>query len=256
VVVRVTRVLAAMAGLYELPTTGGPTSPRFRRYVELGRQRLPVSGYNPMTSKEVLVTIQALLASDAEDLVEQTANLWAPQLGFVDDAELVVTVATPGMWTDQLATEIEHRLIGRTWRQVLFWAGEPVSAPSVVARATEQIVRAGWTVVHGPPATLAHAAGQEGLATALGRSADIPRLGNPDPAVRAALDAFGDDTSLSTMVAVLFGDDAARALGWTPLGFETDAGLQYSSAAASRALRVTPAGELLRASWSPRTSER
>jgi hypothetical protein len=62
----------------------------------------PVHGYNPMTSKPVIDTIEALIDMRAEDRLETVANQTAH-----------ITVATPGMWTDRLATEVEHRLLAK-----------------------------------------------------------------------------------------------------------------------------------------------
>jgi hypothetical protein len=248
--VQVVPTLSAMAGVYQLSTKGGPASPRFGAYVELGRSGLPVSGYNPMTSKDVLGTIEALLDIEAERVVQDTADRWAEPLGLVDDVEMSVTVAFPGMWTDRLATEIEHRLLGCTWSQVLVWVDDTVSADAIVAQASAQLVRAAWTRLHGPPATLADAAGQEGLAAALGGTVEDGSVGRGDPAVAEALDVLGDDPSLGTMVAVLYGDDAAQALGWTPLGLDDHAGLRHCAATTSAALGSREIAELLRSRWS------
>jgi hypothetical protein len=248
--VQVVPTLSAMAGVYQLSTKGGPSSPRFGAYVDLGRSGLPVSGYNPMTSNDVLGTIEALLEIDAERVVQDTARRWVEPLGLVDDVEMWITVATPGMWTDRLATEIEHRLLGRSWSQVLVWADESVSPDAVVAQAAAQLVRAAWTRLHGPPAILADAAAQEGLAAALGGTVEDGSVGRRDSAVAEALDVLGDDPSLATMVAVLYGDDAAQALGWMPLGLDDHAGLRHCTATASAALGSRDIADLLRSRWS------
>jgi hypothetical protein len=49
--VRVVPTLAAMADIHRLPR-----EERFDAYAALGRLGLPVAGYNPMTSKDVLGT--------------------------------------------------------------------------------------------------------------------------------------------------------------------------------------------------------
>ncbi len=248
--VRVLPTLAAMREVYELSTEGGPASPRFTRYVELGLARVPVAGYNPMTSKDVLGTIQSLLDIDAEQLLAATAADWAAPLGLPDLA-LSVTVATPGMWTDRRATEVEHRLLAHAWPSVLVWTGDDVTAETFVAAVMAQLVRAAWVTNHGPPATLADAAGQEGLAAAM---TDEP--GRADADVAEALEVFGADTALGTMVAVLDGDDAAISLGWTPLGIGPDAGRGHCAAAARAALDHEPVGDLVRARWSPALVDR
>lgn len=138
---------------------------------------------------------------------------------------------------------------------MLVWADETVSSDVIVAQAAAQLVRAAWTRLHGPPATLADAAGQEGLAAALGGSVEDGSVedgsvGRGDSAVAEALDVLAEDPSLGTMVAVLYGDDAAQALGWMPLGLDDHAGLRHFAATASAALGSREIAELLRSRWS------
>src|SRR5687768_193541 len=96
--VRIVPTLSAMAEVYRLSTEGGPESPRFQRFVELAKDGAPVSGFNPMTAKDALGTVEALLAIDAEDKAKDTANQYAEELGIEDDLDLAITVATPGLW--------------------------------------------------------------------------------------------------------------------------------------------------------------
>jgi len=260
--VRIVPTLSAMAKVYRLPTDGGPESPRFRRYVELAKDGAPVAGYNPMTGKDALGTVEALLAIDAEDKAKDTANLYAEELGIADDVDLSITVATPGAWTDRLATEIEHRLGGRRWKEIVLWTGEDVGEGNLRAVATAQTVRVGWALLHRPPRSVAHAAGQEGLAGAVVDAAaagvgepPVPPVDDPaDRSVAAALDVFGDETDLSSRAALLYGDEVARQFGWMPLGVQPSAGYGYAKARATVALKDRSAKELLRDAWTPGTT--
>jgi hypothetical protein len=253
-----------MADVYRLSTEGGPDSPRFQRFVELARDGAPVSGYNPMTSKDALGTVEALLAIDAEDKAKDTANHLAEELGLDEDVDLGITVATPGLWTDRLATEIEHRLGGRRWREIVFWTGEDADEAAVQAATRAQCVRVGWAVLHRPPRRVKHAAGQEGLAAAIAADGDqdAPTAADAgaerpedaeagDRSVAAALDVFADETELSSRAALLYGDEVARQFGWMPLGVKPNAGYAYCRAKAAEALKETPAKELLRDAWTP-----
>lgn len=133
--IEVIRTLEAMADVYRLPSPGGARSPRFRAYAALAEQRLPVHGYNPMTSKPVLDTVEALLALGAEDRIARLANEVADALVFDGHATMHLTVATPGMWTDRLATELHHRLTAPDPGGVLWWFDEPVDAEIVAPRS-------------------------------------------------------------------------------------------------------------------------
>lgn len=254
--VRIVPTLSAMAEVYRLTTEGGPESPRFKRFVELAKDGAPVSGYNPMTSKDALGTVEALLAIDAEDKAKATATQYAEELGIDDDLDLAITVATPGLWTDRLATEIEHRLGGRRWKEIVLWTGEDADEEAVRAATTAQTVRAGWALLHKPPRSVAHAAGQEGLAAAVAdagaESAEPPPdEDSGDRSVAAALDVFAEDNELSSRAALLYGDDVARQFGWMPLGVKPSAGYAYCRAKATAALKEHPAKELLHDAWTP-----
>jgi hypothetical protein len=257
--VRIVPTLSAMAEVYRLTTEGGPESPRFQRYVELSKES-PVSGYNPMTtSEEALGTVEALLALDAEDLAKDTANHLAEELGLDEDIDLSITVATPTRWTDRLATEIEHRLGGRRWREIVFWTGEATDESALVAATTAQTVRVGWALLHGPPRRVKHAAGQEGLAAALANGASPGGDGDEAPeaeeeadrSVAAALDVFADETELASRAALLYGDEVARQFGWMPLGVKPRAGYSYCRVKAAEALEESSAKTLLRDAWTP-----
>jgi hypothetical protein len=251
--VRIAPTLAAMADIYQLSTDGGPESPRFTKYVDLNRDGYPVAGFNPMTtSKDPVKTIEALIELDAEELASATANDCARELGLRADIGLSITVATPGMWTDRLATEIEHRIGGRRWSEILLWSGEEVDADKLRLLTRAQMVRAGWATIHQPPRTVAQLAGQEGLVGAVARDPgeDAP---SPDPTVAEVLATVGEDSHLATRAAFLYGDDVARKMGWTPLGVGPSGGYAHSIAVAIETLSnpKTTTSKLLRSEWTP-----
>jgi len=257
--VRIVPTLSAMAEVYRLTAEGGPESPRFQRYVDLAKDGAPISGYSPMTGKdatEALGAVEALLAIDAEDKAKDTANHYADELGIAEDVDLSITVATPASWTDRLAAEIEHRLGGRRWKEIVLWTGETADEETLRAATTAQTVRVGWALLHRPPRSVAHAAGQEGLAAAVAdagaASPDPPPEPDPgDRSVAAALDVFADDTELASRAALLYGDEVARQFGWMPLGVKPAAGYGYCRTKAAEALKTRSAQELLRESWTP-----
>jgi hypothetical protein len=252
--VRIAPTLAAMADIYRLSTDGGPESPRFTKYVELNRDGYPVAGFNPMTSSEETVkTVDALIELDAEELASETANECARDLGLRGaDIGLSITVATPGMWTDRIATEIEHRIGGRRWSEILLWSGEEVDADLLRRLTRAQVVRAGWATIHQPPRTVAQLAGQEGLAGAVSRpDGDTEPAPTPDPAVAEVLATVGEDGHMATRASFLYGDEVATKMGWTPLGIGPSAGYAHSIGVALETLRSKTASKLLRSEWTP-----
>ncbi len=201
-----------MADVYRLSPSGGADSPRFKAYVALaGERALPVSNYNPMTSKPVLETVEALLAIDAEGIAEELS----------EDLTMFITVATPGMWTDRIATEIEHRLREPTG-QILLWTEEEVTVAAVRRETIAQVVR-----MRSSARTTYDVAMREGLAYAMSGGE-----GEPDEAVAQALEIVGEEEAIATKAALLYGDEAAKALGFTPLGLRDHAGYRHCTAMA------------------------
>lgn len=229
--ITVAPTLADMADVYRRSLVGGPRSDRFRAYVELGARGAPVHGYNPMTSKPVLATVEALLAVDAETRLERIADATLRSLGERLDDVMFLTVATPGMWTDRLATEVEHRLLAKDPASVTWWFDDPVDVSVLDAEVVGQTVRLIRQRREGAPSTLASAVRQEGMAGAL-----AGRPGRLDPVAAEALDVLGDDPSLGTMVAFLYGDRAARAMGFTPIGLDDAVGAHHAVALAAATL--------------------
>jgi hypothetical protein len=227
--VRVVPTLAAMAEVYRRSPVGGQESPRFQTYADLGRDGLPVAGWNPMTSKDVLGTIERLQAIDAEVVVAEVADEVSKVLGAEEDVTVAIVVAAPGMWTDRLGTEVEHRLAGRGRNEVLFWQGEDVGADAVRAVATADVVRALWAARYGIPATVKDAVAQEGLALSL-----AGRGGRFDDGAAKVFDVLADDTTLSSMVAFLYGDEAAAGMGFTPVGLGSRVGERHAVALVER----------------------
>jgi hypothetical protein len=142
---------------------------------------------------------------------------------------LAVTVAAPGMWTDRLATEVEHRLQGRGVGEVLLWTGEDCGRDAVRAAAAAQVVRESFRLRHGVPRTVGDVVAQEGLALAMAGMG-----GRLDDDAAAVLEVLRDDRTLSSMVAFLHGDDAATAMGLTPVGLGARVGERHAVALATR----------------------
>jgi len=231
--VTVVPTLAFMAGVYRLSIEGGPTSPRFRAYAQAAAELVPVHGYNPGTSKPVLAAVEALLAAGAEALLAEVAAevapAWMARHGPVGEpVAMHITVATPGMWTDRLATEVGHRLQGHDPGAALLWFDQPADPAALRPLFAAEVVRSLHLARAGPPATLAQAVAREGAALArAGEGGEI------HPAAAEALEVCGSDPALSTMVAFLYGDDAARSLGFTPLGLGDRVGYRHAAALAA-----------------------
>jgi len=82
-----------------------------------------------MTSNPVGGTVQRLIELDAERIVLEEAARVVELLGWTDDVQLYLTVATPGMWTDPVATTVGHALSNHHPGEVLLWLTTSTTVP-------------------------------------------------------------------------------------------------------------------------------
>lgn len=217
---------------------------RFRRYLWLVTDgiedavRPPLIAFNPMSRGHVAERLDGLLALGAEAiaaraLVEAEGH-WAGEVPF--RVGLVVIDDVAGGWTDRLLMEMHGLVkvptasIRRGWIAVALWASEPPS-PEGVRRATlEAVARTSLMIQAGAPRTLAEILERERRVAAITGSTG-PDLEPEDLAYsREVLAPHLDSDDLPTQFACLFGDEAARARGYRPLGLSPRAGLAVAHA--------------------------
>lgn len=247
--------LATMAQIYELSREGGPRSPRFAAYVSRVEHQWGLSAYNPMAGPPAQETVHALIEFDAEGLAAEEARTLTTRCEFGGDITIAVAVPSAGMWTDRLATEIQHRTIGTrrpAHGTVMLWRGDAVDEAHVRLECAAEVVRTMWTTYHGVPTALRGVLAREGLCYALATPS-----GQDDDSlvVEQAIEVLGDTTAQGDIVAVLYGDAAALAMGWTPLGLAEKAGYRWAIARARAMVERIGAPAALRGNLlSPPTS--
>lgn len=240
-------LLRAQRDLYDLPR--GPE--RFAAYLRLmtdartGDLVLPLGHLNPMAREHVPALLDAYLALDAEAVgaraVAEVAATLKPLLRPLRVA-LVLADDAHGGWTNRYTTDLQHRfenhaVLKRGWVVGLVWSSEPPTTAAVRTAVRESCYRAVWQQQAGRPRTLAQLLRQEGYA--LARSGTGPAL--PPDALRhteQVLAPLRDATAAPTLLAALYGDAAAAALGYPPLGLAPNAGLALARFEAERAPEV------------------
>ena len=237
-----------MAAIYALSRDGGPRSPRFAAYRACVEHDWGLSAYNPMAGAAALEAVQALLALDAEVVARESGTEVARRCEFEEDLMLAVVVASKGMWTDRLATEVQHRTFAERRAGhglVLLWAGEQLDVDAIRRECAAETVRTMWTALHGPASVLGDVLAREGLAYALAREPSPYGDGDDGATVEEAIAVLGDSATQGDVVGVLYGDAAAIALGHTPLGLADTAGYRWAIAHARRAVERLGAREAL-----------
>jgi hypothetical protein len=211
---------------------------RFRAYIktmtddETGDLALPLVAMNPMGKDHVPELIRSYLDLDAEEIAAQAIAEAAPSVaGPGPDYRvcLVVSDDLKGGWTNRYASEFSHRMEGaaitkRGWLTGLLWTSEPASAGAVREAVLTSIYRADYLRSHRVPATLGEMLAQEGYAMARA-GCSKPSLDPDDLAyTRTVIEPHRHAKDRATVIACLFGDTAARALGYPPQGLTDRAG--------------------------------
>jgi hypothetical protein len=234
-------LLKIQRDLYDLPAGPG----RFRAYVDTmtgsgDEMVLPLSLMNPMAKPHVAAYLDALLAFDAEAVARAAIDEAQLRLGGATNASadssvaLVVADDAQGGWTQRQFTDAAHRFedrhaIARGWITVVLWSSDEPSPANVRREVMTAIYRVAYIQRYGFPTTLEAMLRQEGYAAAFADAK--PALDESALAhARTVIAAQSATTSSQVIFACLFGDAAATAVGYDPLGLEPNAGLDVALA--------------------------
>ena len=227
-------VLQTQLDLYGMPRG----MERFRAYIktmteaETGDLALPLVAMNPMGKDHVPALIREYVALGAETIAAEAVADAADEVRDTDgDYRLCVVVSDDlkGGWTNRWASEFSHRLeshafVKRQWLTALLWTSEPASASRVRDEVSTAIFRAHYLLTHPAPKTLGEMLDQEGYATARA-GCTSPVLDDDDlEYTRSVIEPLRTATDRATIMACLFGDTAAKTLGYEPRGLSDRAG--------------------------------
>ena len=209
---------------------------RFREYIrtmtdaETGDLALPLVAMNPMGKDHVPALIDDYLALGAEQIAEQAVQSVTAKFDASYRVALVVSDDLKGGWTNRWASEFSHRIeyaaiTKRGWLVGLLWTSDPASEQNVRDAVLTSIYRAEYLQTHAAPTTLGEMLDQEGYAMARA-GCTTPQLDDDDLAyTRSVIKPHLGATDRATVIACLFGDPAAKALGYPPQGLSERAGL-------------------------------
>jgi hypothetical protein len=236
-------LLPELSRLYALPRDMN----RFRSYLktvvnEAGddAEYAPLVLANPMAREPVRDLVESYLSIDADGIAERELALISQDFESFRNpirATLMIVDDLQGGWTNRFATEIWLRRIhdpgtlkprqqNRFWLTGVLWASEPVTEENVRTAIRAAAYRLQYVFEHGYAATLRSLVRQE--------LAVIRMSGQSQPALSPAEEVWtrqiladraeADDPA--TLVAFLFGDEAADSLGFERLGLAPSAGLR------------------------------
>jgi hypothetical protein len=208
-------------------------------------KRLPLLAMNPMGKDHVTALLDAYLAMDADGIGARAAAEAAARLADVPGdfkVGLVVCDDLMGGGTNRYEQEFAFRFgpgPGRSipsppkpsrwlkdyWLQGVLWSSEPPTERAVRESILTAAHRVAYMQQHGPAHTLREMLAQEGEVMARAGCSG-PTLDADDIAyTREVLAPYLDTDDMRTCIECLFGDAAARTLGFTPPGLSPWAGL-------------------------------
>lgn len=243
-------LLQVQRDLYTIPRGGT----RFRAYLRTMIDphtrdlRLPLVNMNPMGKEHVPRLIDELLSLDADAVARQAVERAADVQGAVAGSfrvALVVVDDAGGGWTNRHTNDYTNRfdtrpLRSRGWLTATVWTADPPSRARVREETATVVHRAAYLLAHGEALSLGEMLAQEGYAMA--------RAGCRQPALdadeleytRQVLQPLLARRDRPTVMACLYGDRAARSLGYPPQGLGDHAGLAL---ALHRARAAAPAAQ-------------
>lgn len=231
-------LLATMRDLNAMPRD----MTRFKAYLEAtigDAQRTadvrtpPLVAMNPMAKPHVLERINEWIALEADTVVvarlEDAASRLERSLPPVK-VGLVLTDDAGGGWTNRTFGDYGFRFgmdaMRRTgWLSLPLWSSDAPDLERLRVDTLMLAARYAHVLEHGAPVTLGAMLRQEGFAAAFaGKSVTL----EPDDLdyTRAVLEPLLHSTHQPTIIAALYGDDAARELGYPALGLSRSAGFE------------------------------
>ena len=199
----------------------------------------PLVSANPMAKENVLAFVEDWLALKAESVTQEVlddANARFETIPFPRSIKVGLAVLDDlgGGWTNRAINDAARFEVGRTlhdtgWLTVHLWVSEAPNLSDLRLSVIESACRAAYAVQHGDSLMLAARMRQEGwvlAAAGRGPTFDADELAYS----RAVLEPHLESSHQPTVIACLYGDDAARQWGYVPLGLSANAGFEVALA--------------------------
>jgi hypothetical protein len=241
-----TPLLSVQRGIYETPLG----AERFRAYIntilhssEDEIELAPLAAMNPMAKDHAKVCLDKLLESDAEAIAADAVRAFQNKIKTLDvfniRASLVLVDDAKGGWTNRYLNEFQYffefdkvSFLKRPWLMIPCWTSDEGSSRFVHETTLAYLYRLAYVLEHGQAKTLEEMLKQEG--EVLKFAGVLQWLDNEElEYTRAVLENYLESSSKPVQVACLYGDEAARSVGYEPLGLEKRAGFALALAQVS-----------------------
>jgi hypothetical protein len=251
-------VLQACRDIYDLEAVMARYHAYVRLMTEARGELLPLGAFSPM-GKRQQGFLDALLAHDAEAHAQAVADAALAELraSTTYRVALVVVDEPRNGWTQRHLTDAEWRfpasnsmpkqntprIPGAVWASVQLWTTEFAGRDRprggehlreyVAVETRAALARAEYQQRHGPPGTLAEMLAQEGVVLRFSGE-HIVLSGEDLEYTQAVLKPYMENKEYPINFAAFYGDEAAKAVGFAPLGVSERAGFALALANAGQ----------------------
>ncbi len=232
-------ILDRMEALYQMPRT----RKRFEAYLQMlqgeneGELLLPIGGYNPMATEQVLAKLSELQALDAEALITTELSRINPTLLKTEGPEIAVVLNLAddrgGAWSHFSTTDFANKfaigaLVKRNFCTPYFWTGESYTEGLIRQRTRESVFRTVHWLKYGKPQNLAEHVAQETFVWRMAGIAPIEKAPKSDPEVEKFFGDHADSTAYHLIFNFFYGDKAALELGYPTYGCRKQQGFVFA----------------------------
>ncbi len=193
---------------------------------------LPLVSANPMAKAHLNTTLETWLElgvdTATQKIVQSLEPVWSLDVAY--KVGLTLLDNQKGGWTNRFLNDWEFRFpskINPDWIVVPLWVSEAPSFEILEVAIRAAVARVVWQWQHGVPQTLLEMLHQEGFAQSF--AGLKPTLETDDLEYsRVVLAPFLQSVEKPVQFACLFGDAAAREVGYVALGLSAFAGFEVA----------------------------
>ncbi len=189
---------------------------------------LPLVSANPMAKAHLNAALETWLELNANAAARAMVLELEPTISFKIGLTLLDDVK--GGWTNRYLNDWGFRFppkISTDWIIVPLWVSEAPSLEGLRLAIYSAVARVTWQLQHGLPKTLLEMMRQEGFTQHF--AGMQPKLSPDDLEYsRAVIEPFLSSLEKPVQFACLYGDVAAREVGYVPLGLSAFAGFEVA----------------------------
>ena len=231
-------ILSVVKNFYQVPLG----MERFDAYIQaMGAYNddaalVPMIGMNPMAKSHVSEKINELIALEVENAIQsELPNLERYFANIPNQFKVGICVSDDvrGGWTNRYLNDCNSRFFEisgikkRPWVVVMLWASQTYTPENVRALLQAQVFRTAYRLQVGETKTLYDHMIQEGQALAF--AGNTVKLEFDDLEYsREVIQSHLASTHFPTVFACLYGDQAAKSVGYPALGLSSNAGFELA----------------------------